>query len=140
MHHRDVRISADDCDRANRASKRQVDANPGRLHYTDNGRTFLILLGSVPSNPADRTGCCGAGYEDRRVCARINGDRLRLTDRMRIQSCRESLILEGGRPDDIGRALVVDIELREVRLQRESSGHGTLIRMQAGTFQETTAP
>lgn len=140
MHHRDVRISADDCDRANRASKRQVDANPGRLHYTDNGRTFLILLGSVPSNPTDRTGCCGAGYEDRRVCARINGDRLRLTDRMRIQSCRESLTLEGGRPNDIGRALVVDIELREVRLQRESSGHGTVIRMQSGTFQETTAP
>lgn len=59
---------------------------------------------------------------------------------MLIQSCRESLTLEGGRPDDIGRALAVDIELREVRLRRESSAHGTVIRMQSGTFQETTAP
>jgi len=119
---------------------RGADATTAILHYTDNGRTFLMLLVSVPSNRTDRSGYCGAGYEDSLVSARIDGNRLRLTDRILIQSCRESLTLEGGRPGDIGRALAVDIELREVRLQRESSGHGTLIRMQAGTFQETTAP
>lgn len=76
MHHRDVRMSADDCDRANRASKRGVDAIPGLLRHTDNDRTFLVFLVSVPSNRADRTGYWGAGYEDSLVSACTYDDQL----------------------------------------------------------------
>lgn len=53
-----------------------LDANPGLPHYTDNGRTFLVFLVSVPSNCADRTGYCGASYEDSLVSARTDGDGL----------------------------------------------------------------
>lgn len=134
------RYGATQLDRDPVRALRGADETVDILHYTDNGQSYLVLLVSVPSNAAHRTGHCGAGYEDSLIAARIDGDKLRLTDRLLVQSCLESLTLEGGRPDNVMQAIAVDGGRRRVSLRRESASHDTLIQLQSGKFKEATAP
>jgi len=134
------RYGATQQDRALRHALRGADETVGMLHYADDGRTYLVFLVRVPSNAAHRTGYCGAGYEDSLVAARIHGDKLRLTDRLLVQSCLQSFTLEGGQPDNIMQAIAVDGGRRQITMRRESAPQDTLIHLESGTFKEATTP
>lgn len=63
--------------------------------------TYHLVLLRVPSNTKNRTGRCGAGYEDFVAAIKFDGKQLLATDRYRIQSCLAQHTLAPNGPDDI---------------------------------------
>ncbi|GGZ05604.1 hypothetical protein ACFFTM_09885 [Pseudoduganella plicata] len=127
-------------DRPLARAMRGADETTVVLHYQDDGKSYLVFLVSVPSNPAQRASHCGAGYEDSLVSARIHGGTLHLTDRLLFQSCLASLTLDRGRPDNVVKALMVDSECRQISFRREFAAQDTVIRLRSGTFEEAPTP
>ncbi len=78
---------------------------------------YLTLIARMPSKSPQSIGYCGAGYEDHLVLLVYDGNIIKAADDFLLQSCLNSVVLDGVNVDDIFNAISVDMEKYEIRFK-----------------------